>query len=129
MQDYPLVVRNSRTPANTILWQMPLSLSELFQDTVRIQADLSHVSKVRMYTEIGSDDPGPSGSEFFCQYSTDGEKTWSTLTLPASLNAGANVSEWQPIPVNAVGDVVIRAVSQGGTGSKVDIKAVHLQAE
>jgi len=139
MLDYPLVVRGAKTPGTTVYWAMPSPLTELYSDTVRIQVDLSNVTKVRIYAEIGSQcginpscqpEHGPSGSTFFCQYSIDGGNTWNTLTSVTDVSTqGSHVSTWQQIPVGAVGDVVVRAVAEGGNMSKVDIKAVHLQAE
>ena len=129
MLDYPLVVRGARTPGTTVYWTMPWFLTELYGDAVRIQADLSNATKVRIYAEIGSHH-GPSGSTFFSQYSIDGGNTWNTLTSVTEVSTqGSHVSTWQQIPVGAVGDVVVRVVAEGGNASKVDIKAVHLQAE
>jgi hypothetical protein len=129
MLDYALVVRGARTPGSTVYWAMPSPLTELYGDTVRIQADLSNATMVRIYAEIGSRF-GPPGSTFFCQYSIDGGNTWNTLTSVTDVNAqGSHVSAWQQIPVGAAGDVLVRAVAEGGNKSTVDIKSIHLQAE
>jgi len=118
-----------RYPESSVSWTMPAALTELFTSRVRVQSDLSNLSRVRIYAEIGSQH-GPSGSTFFCQYSLDGGLTWNTLTAPVDVSAtGSRVSAWQSIPVGAVGDVTVRAVSENGNGSKIDIEGVHLQAK
>lgn len=125
--DYALVVRGSRTPASTIYWNMPDFVSELFNDVVRVQLDLTNAMQTRAYLEIGPQH-GPSGSVVFCQFSLDGGQSWSQLTNGASAaSPGSHVSTWAAVPVKANGDVLVRAVSQNGGGDHVDIKAFHLQ--
>ena len=125
--DYPLVVRGSRTPASTIYWNMPDPVSELFNDIVRVQLDLTNAMQTRAYLELGQQH-GPSASLAFCQYSPDGGQTWNQLTNAASAGSpGSHVSAWAAVPANAKTDVLVRAVSQNGGGNRVDIKGFHLQ--
>lgn len=107
---------------------MPGALTELFSDVVRIQADLTKASQTRAYASIGSA-VGPIGAVIFCQFSTDGGNTWTTLTGNVSASStGSHVSPWVNVPSAAKKDVLIRVVAQNGISLPVDIKAVHLQA-
>ena len=106
---------------------MPGALTELFNDNVRLQADLTKASQARIFVQVGSSF-GPIGSMIFCQFSTDGGNTWSSLTGSASVSStGAHLSSWSNLITAAKKDVLIRAVSQNGISLPVDIKAVHLQ--
>jgi hypothetical protein len=108
---------------------MPSSATELFNDVVRVQADLTNASQVRVFAQIG-DNYGPSGSIVFCQYSIDGGNSWRPLTTAATASAkGAQVSTWSSIPTGAKQDVLVRAVSNHGNNTDVDIQAFHLQVK
>ena len=108
---------------------MPGALTELFGDTVRVQADLSNSTQLRVYIQIGAQ-YGPVGSIVYCQYSVDGGTTWSALTRSALVSStGAHVSAWSGVPSAAKYDVLVRAVSKNGSGGYLDIKGVHLQVK
>ncbi|MBZ5600472.1 MAG: hypothetical protein LAN83_19390 [Acidobacteriia bacterium] len=126
--DYALVVHPTVTATNAQGWAMPGALTELFNDVVRVQADLTKASQVRLYAEVGNQF-GPVGSLIFSQFSTDGGQTWASLTASAPVSStGSHVSPWVNVPSLAKKDVIIRAVAQNGISLPVDIKAVHLQA-
>lgn len=126
--DYALVAHPTVAATNAPGWAMPGAVTELFNDLVRVQADLSNASQVRIYAEIGNQF-GPIGSIIFSQFSTDGGQTWASLTASASASStGSHVSPWISVSSQAKKDVLVRAVAQNGISLPVDIKAVHLQA-
>lgn len=127
--DYALVTHAALTISGSQTWAMPVNLTELFGEIVRVQVDLTNATQIRAYTQIGSN-YGPSGAVVYCQYSVDGGTTWKALTNFASANStGAHVSVWATVPSGAKQDVLVRAVSKYGDGSDVDIEAFHLQVK
>jgi hypothetical protein len=126
--DYALVAHPDAPDSTGQGWAMPGAVTELFNDIVRVQADLTNATQVRIWAVIGSQ-IGPVGSVIFSQFSTDGGQTWASLTSKASTSsAGLHLSSWANLNSGARKDVLIRAVAQNGIGLPVDIKAVHVQA-
>lgn len=127
--DYALVTHAALTLSGSQTWSMPGTLSELFGEIVRVQVDLTNASQVRVYAQIGSN-YGPSAAIVYCQYSVDGGTTWKVLTNSASAGStGAHLSTWANVPSGAKADVLVRAVSNHGNSSDVDIEAFHLQVK
>lgn len=125
--DYALIAKLGPTLPGPQGWQMPSGLTELLGEIVRVQADLTNASQVRVYTQIG-DNYGPPDSIVYCQYSLDGGATWAELTDTAVVaSTGPQLSLWVPVPRSARRDVLVRAVSEHGIDADVDIEAVHLQ--
>jgi hypothetical protein len=128
--DIVLIARSARVQGLDNYWQFPDAETELLDDIVRADVDLTHASQTRLYAEIGGNQPGPPGSVFYAEYSLDGGQTWNVLTGSADVSAtGSRVSDWVPVPAEATVDVVVRAVASGGTGGAICIKSVHLQVE
>lgn len=127
--DYALVTHQGTPVTGTQSWIMPGTQAELFGDTVRVQVDLTNASQVRLYVQTG-DNYGPSGAVIYCQYSTNSGSTWHTLTSNAAVSSkGAQLAAWASVPSGAKQDVLVRAVSNYGNNSDVDIEAVHLQVK
>lgn len=125
--DYAVVINGGPSSNLSNTWALPGAVTELFNQLVRVQADLTSASCARVYTQIG-DNYGPVGAAIYFQYSLDGGTTWYRLTPDAALGApGPRVSVWGNIPTAAKTDVLIRAVSANGINTNVDILAVHLQ--
>jgi hypothetical protein len=125
--DYAVITRASHTAPASNTWALPGAITELFDQVVRVQADLTTSTCARVYTQIG-ENYGPPGAVVFFQYSSDGGTNWYRLTQDASLtSSGAHVSLWWAIPNAAKSDVLLRAVSSNGINTNVDIEAVHLQ--
>jgi hypothetical protein len=125
--DYAVITLRGRTMPGSNTWVLPGATTELFDQIVRVQADLSTSSCARVYAQIG-ENYGPPGAVIFFQYSIDGGANWYRLTQDASLSAsGAHVSVWGSIPNPAKKDVLMRVVSFNGVNTNVDIESVHLQ--
>ncbi len=127
--DYALVTHPPAPLNVNQSWSMPWRVTELFNDTVRVQADLTKATQSRVYVEIGLQ-CGPPAAILYAQYSANGGATWNTLTNSVSVSLpGTHVSAWASLPSTARGDVLVRAVSRNGTGSLVEILGVHVQVK
>lgn len=108
-------------------WTMPGGLTELFENGVRLEVDLSRASQARIFVQLGAYIGSP-GAVIYVQFSLDGGQTWNRLTPSAAIDSGTvSVSAWGDIPSQAKCDLLVRAVSDKGTNGRVNIEALHLQ--
>lgn len=125
--DYAVITYGRTGSSGSQNWNLPGATTELFDDVVRAQVDLSAAGCTRVYAQIG-ENYGALGTIIYFQYSIDGGVNWDRLTQDASISSkGAHVSSWTLIPSAAKADVLVRAVSENGTNTSVEIQAVHLQ--